>query len=441
MHCRVAINSSETFNKNFTNVLYHQPVIYLSTRDMQIQLDATPESLHTALSSEINVRACVQSKLHIAVVSETLPPDINGVAMTMGKLITRLKYKGHRVDLSYPQLTRQADNDCEVAGYDDTIVRGYPIPFYNSMKFGLCGTAVFLDKWKLNRPDIVHIVTEGPLGVAALLAARKLGITVASGFHTNFHQYTGHYRLGTLGSTVMRYLRWFHNKTDITFVPTSALASELTDNGIVNARVLSRGVDTEFFSPNHRSAELRKSFGANEHDPVLLYVGRLAAEKNIDLTIRAFERFRKIQSNAKMVFVGDGPLLHYVQNHPIRPIVCGSKTGEELASHYASSDIFLFPSLSETFGNVTLEAMASGLAVVAFDYAAAREHIVNMSNGIAAEHASEEAFINGVEALARQPLLNKSMGFKARSSVKNFDWDDICDHLVDMYYELTSSIK
>lgn len=403
---------------------------------MQTTVDATPLSLDTVPHSKESVSERARLKLHIAVVSETLPPDINGVAMTMGKLITHLRKHGHRINLSYPVLDRNSHPDCAVAGCDDILARGYPIPFYNSMKFGLTGTGVFVKKWKSDRPDVVHIVTEGPLGVAALFAARKLNIPVASGFHTNFHQYTGHYNLGTLKNSVMGYLRWFHNKTDMTLVPTRSLATELAENGVNNVSVLSRGVDTEFFSPEHRCSKLRESFGANDNDPVLLYVGRIAAEKNIDLAIRAFEHFRTINNNAKLVFVGDGPQLPYVQNHPCDAIICGSKTGEELARHYASADIFLFPSLSETFGNVTLEAMASGLAVVAFDYAAAREHISHLNNGMAAEHANDAAFIDSAETLARQPLLTKSMGVRARTAVKHFDWNGICENLINRYYKL-----
>lgn len=402
---------------------------------------ARPPVPETVPSPETISGHSVKQTLHIVVVSETLPPDINGVAMTMGRLITRLKQNGHRIDLVYPGPAGLEKLPSVLSGEHDTVVRGYPIPFYKSMRFGLSGTRTFLHQWRYSRPDVIHIVTEGPLGIAALLAARSLHIPVVSGFHTNFHQYTGHYKFGTLGNSVMKYLRWFHNKTDVTLTPTSALANELTDAGFTNARVLSRGVDTEAFSPGHRCTKLRESFGVRGNDPVLLYVGRVAPEKNIDLAIRAFERVKAVQSNARLIVVGDGPELQQVQNHPTQPIVCGSKTGKELARYYASADIFLFPSLSETFGNVTLEAMASGLAVVAFNYAAAKERISNKRNGIAVDLACESSYIDAVESLARQPLLTQSMGVRARSSVQKLSWDGISDTLVDIYNEMKTTVS
>lgn len=403
---------------------------------MSITLEARPVSTSYKRSAAEDFPVIARQSLHITVVSETLPPDINGVAMTMGKLIKRLKQKGHRVDLVYPDSAKEPHLPDAIAGEQDIQVRGYPIPFYKSMKFGISGTSVFLQKWRVARPDIIHIVTEGPLGIAALLAARKLQIPVVSGFHTNFHQYAQHYKLGPLANSVMRYLRWFHNNTDLTLTPTRSLADELIDKGITNARVLTRGVDIGGFSPAHRCIELRRSFGADCHDPVLLYVGRIAPEKNIDLALRAFERLKSTHSAAKLVFVGDGPKIRYVKNHPTQPIVCGSKTGSELARYYASADIFLFPSLSETFGNVTLEAMASGLAVVAYDYAAAKEHIVNEYNGITIDLGSESEYVDAVESLVNQPLVYQSLGARAKSSVQKLSWDGICDSLIDYYNEI-----
>lgn len=410
---------------------------------MQLSLEASSSPVivqdaditETQKTTVIRGEKRINDQLHVSLVSETLPPDINGVAMTMGRLISGLRQANHRIDLVYPELTGTPGTLAEsnVHGGEDIAVRGYPIPFYKSMKFGVSGTGAFLRKWADKKPDIVHIVTEGPLGVAAMIAARELRIPVVSGFHTNFHQYTGHYRMGALRNSVMKYLRWFHNKCNVTLVPTNALATELTESGINNVSVLSRGIDTTLFSPKHRSEELRREFGAQADDPLLLYVGRVAAEKNICLALSAFERFKSIEPAAKLVIVGDGPLLDQIRKHPTSPIVCGSKTGQELATHYASADIFLFPSLSETFGNVTLEAMASGLTVIAFDHAAAKEHIRHQYNGIKATQYNDDAYLEAVELLARQPALARVMGQNARLSVGNSDWSEICDTLISIY--------
>jgi glycosyltransferase involved in cell wall biosynthesis len=385
-------------------------------------------------------RKVVTGSLHICVVSETLPPDVNGVAMTIGRIISGLRQRDHKIDLVYPERMHYSGlrRTSGVCGNDDVIVRGFPVPFYKAMSFGVSGKGVFVKKWRSKRPDIVHIVTEGPLGVAALLAARQLQIPIVSGFHTNFHQYAGHYRVGALQPLVMRYLRWFHNRCKVTLVPTNAMVNELNGFGINNVRVLSRGVDTTLFSPERRSDELRRTFGAAENDPVLLYVGRVAAEKNIPLAIEAFERFQSVVPAAKLVIVGDGPMLEKIRSHPARPIICGSKQGQELAAHYASADIFLFPSLSETFGNVTLEAMASELAVVAFNDAAAKEFICHQHNGMLASQNTDAAYLEAVESLARQPLCIRDMRRQARDAVARCGWSDVCDTLIDVYCDTLS---
>lgn len=221
----------------------------------------------------------------ITIVSETLPPDVNGVAMTMGKIIEGLWIAKHEITLVHPQSTQDNSNTTTL---NRMTVRGVPIPFYSAMQFGMPALGRLHMQWTQQRPHLVHIVTEGPLGWSALQAAKKLGIPVVSGFHTNFHSYSKHYGFGVLEPAIMRYLRWFHNKANVTLVPTQELANALTIKGINNTVVLSRGVDTNQFSPAHRSQSLRACWGVSENDLIVIYVGRLAAEKNLDLTMDAF---------------------------------------------------------------------------------------------------------------------------------------------------------
>ena len=237
---------------------------------------------------------------------------------------------------------------------------------------GECGTP----------PDVIYIATQGPLGHAALEAARADGIPILTGFHTRFHTYSGHYGVGVLERWIIAALRRFHNRSGTTLVPTEKLRTELMDLGIRNVHVLSRGVDMELFNPGRRREELRRSWGCRSGGQVVLYVGRLASEKNLALVFQAFEDIASKTPDAKLVFVGDGPELERLRHTHPEVLLTGAKVGVELAEHYASGDLFLFPSLTETFGNVVPEAVASGLAVVAFDYGAAGIHIRNWENGV-----------------------------------------------------------
>ncbi|MGB5064300.1 MAG: glycosyltransferase family 1 protein, partial [Candidatus Competibacter sp.] len=315
-------------------------------------------------------------RLRVGIVTETYGPEVNGVAMTVGRLVEGLLARGHSVQLIRPR-QHPRDDPRRDGALDVWPVAGAAIPFYREMRIGFPAKRLLLERWRQTPPDVVHIVTEGPLGHSALAVARRLRLRVFSGFHTNFHAYSRHYGMGLLARPIVAYLRRFHNRTDCTLVPTEELATELRSLGFHRLRVLARGVDTRLFDPAHRDPALRRSWGASPTDPVALYVGRLAAEKNLQLVLAAYRALRAIQPTTRLVLVGDGPLAVRLQARHPEIVFPGMRIGADLAAHYASADLFLFPSLTETFGNVTLEAMASGLAVVAFDYAAARRHIVH----------------------------------------------------------------
>ena len=261
-------------------------------------------------------------------------------------------------------------------------MRGLAIPRYPSLKMGLPARRALERLWTLRRPDLVHIVTEGPLGWSALQAAEKLKLPAVSDFRTNFHAYTTHYGVGWLKKPIFGYLRKFHNRTLFTMVPTEAMRNDLAALGFRGLRVIARGVDTQLFDPARRDEKLRASWGAAPGDPVLIHVGRIAAEKNLPCLAAAYEAARERTPRAKLVLVGDGPERRALQARFPDAVFAGQRKGEDLAAHYASGDIFLFPSLTETYGNVTLEAMASGLAVVAFNYAAAADVIKHGASGM-----------------------------------------------------------
>ncbi|MBK5930991.1 glycosyltransferase [Halochromatium salexigens] len=375
-----------------------------------------------------------RSRLHVALVTETYPPEINGVANTLAQLARGLERRGHHVSLVRP---RQPVDRRNAPPARELLVSGVPLPGYRGLRFGLPALGAVQRRWREARPDAVYIATEGPLGHAALRAATRLGIPSLTGFHTQFQQYCSHYGVGLLMKPIISLLRRFHNHSGATLVPTRALQRDLAAAGFRNLHVLSRGVDTERFSPTYRSTALRASWGCDDATVVALYVGRIAAEKHVDLAIEAFDRIRRARPDSRCVLVGDGPeLAHLRRQHPDH-VYTGAKVGAALSAHYASADLFVFPSLTETFGNVLTEALASGLAPIAFDYAAAREHLHHGQNGYSVPMADRTAFLAQAERAVSDPEQLKRLGQEARHTAETLSWERV---IRDLEHHLFSVI-
>lgn len=368
--------------------------------------------------------------LFVSIVTETFPPEVNGVAMTTGRLVDGLRRRGHKIGIIRPA---RADEEPLETNPDagDWLVRGLPLPRYPQLRFGVPATRALKRFWSANRPDLVHVVTEGPLGWSAVAAARELKLPVTSDFHTHFEQYSEHYGIGWLKRPVAAYLKRLHERTDVTFVPTRTLAHELGLLGYCRLKVIGRGVDTRLFQPERRCADLRHSWGLAAAQLAVVYVGRIAAEKNLPLVLRAFEAIAQVRPDARLIFVGDGPELPLLkQSHP-RHLYAGMRVGVDLARHYASADMFLFPSLTETFGNVTLEALASGLAVVSYDRAAASELIRHGQNGMAVGCGDEAAFVRSAVSVAEDARLLNALRTQARLTALSHDWERVIDEFSD----------
>lgn len=363
----------------------------------------------------------MESTSSIALVTETWPPEINGVAMTLSRLTLGLSERNWQVTLVRPQ---QQSHEI-VDPHQHLLVPGLPIPGYAGLRFGLPMKRMLLKRWSEQRPDVVHIATQGPLGWAAMKVAKRLNLPVTTSFHTNFHRYCGHYGLKLISQSVARYLRKFHNQATCTMTPNEPLSQSLRQDGYQNVFTVGRGIDTTLFNPERRNDALRAEWQAN--DMVVIYVGRIAAEKNLQGVVDAFARVQALRPNAKMVWVGDGPQLKSMREQYPQHIFVGAKRGEELATYYASADIFLFPSLTETFGNVVLEAMSSGLAVVAYSYAAAESYIRHGESGLLAKFGDVADFNEQATQIASQPERTQAMRLAARSAIESVPWDEVCD--------------
>lgn len=323
--------------------------------------------------------------MRIALFSDTYAPQMNGVARTLQRLVSALGERGHEVRVyttTHPGARDSAD------------VRRIPsVPFWGYEELRLAppffpGARRELQTW---RPHVIHAATPFGLGLAGRALARSLRIPFLTSYHTQLTQYAGHYGLGAIAAHGMRYLRWFHNSGLRTLVPTRAVAEQLEAHGFARLGIWPRGVDAARYHPGYRSPSLRETMGARGRSLVVAYVGRIASEKGIDVAVNAMREVQRYAPDSVFALAGDGPALRSIRRAaPPRTYFAGRLSGDALSTFYASADVFVFPSVTDTFGNVLLEAMASGLAVVAADVPQSRE--VVGSSGIFAQPGNEQAF-------------------------------------------------
>ena len=376
--------------------------------------------------------------LRIAVVTETWPPEVNGVALTLSRLIQELSLRQHTIQLIRPRQTPQ-ETESVREGWSELLLKGMPIPHYPELKLGFPSKKSLVQAWTLRRPDIVHIATEGPLGWSALQAAKVLRLPVSSDFRTNFQSYSKHYGVGWLQKPIVAYLRKFHNRTHCTMVPTQAMQEQLHQLGFENLHTVGRGVNTTLFHPERRSPVLRRQWNADEETLVLLSVGRLAAEKNLDLTVRTYKALVQNNRKVKLVFCGDGPYRSKIQAECPDAIFMGMCTQTQLAVAYASADLFLFTSLTETFGNVTLEALASGTPVLAFDCAAAKEVIQDGRNGWLVQNEDAQLYVLRALDIGQHLQNLKDIRMNAHTSILKWEWTEIALQVEKIFRQVLST--
>lgn len=352
--------------------------------------------------------------------------------MTLGRLSQCLKESGHYVHVIHTGEARDGQ----------TSKSSVSLPGYKEVRVGLPSPIRLRQRWRRKRPDAVYIATESPLGISAIKAAREIGIPVVAGFHTNFHQYLNKYNLGGMEKPAMSYLKHVHSKADMTLAPSYDVMNMLIGEGFKNVQLLGRGVDTDLFCPSKRSPQLRLSWGAQPSDPVVMIVGRVAVEKNLEFGMQVISQMLVKEPRLQAVVVGAGPMLESLSKKYPDVHFVGLKKGEELAQHYASADILLFPSETETFGNVLLEGMASGLVTVSYDYAAAAIHVKDHVNGLVADIGDEQGFIEKALQTVGQRDLSQLCKV-ARETLLEQSWERVTaeleGHLMQMIAEQPAS--
>jgi glycosyltransferase involved in cell wall biosynthesis len=373
--------------------------------------------------------------MRLTLVTETFPPEVNGVALTLGRWVDAFRARGHVVRVIRPR----QPVDAAAAEY----VHGLPLPFYPGVRLGIVSPVRLRTMLLRSAPDLVHIATEGPLGAAALMASVGMNVPLVSSFHTNFDHYLPHYGFAGFEPLVATYLAWFHNQTAVTLAPGAGTCRRLASIGVARSAVWSRGVDAEAFHPRYRDASLRRELGLADDSILLLYVGRLAAEKNLGALLDLYDRWRGQLGEAprdrvKLVLVGKGPLAGRLALRQSSGVtLAGEKRGADLARWYSSADVFVFPSRSETFGNAVLEAQASGLPVIGYDCQAVNERISHQIDGILA--ATDRDFAAAVELLCNHPDLRARFGAAARAKAERQSWSGIFDELEALYRQIIDS--
>ena len=374
--------------------------------------------------------------LRIAVVTETYPPEINGVAVTLAKVVEGLRERNHSLQLIrplQPVFDKQRSSDA-----DEILTAGLPIPRYPGLRMGMPSKKLLVRHWSLQRPDIVHIATEGPLGWSALHAARALKLPVSTDFRTNFHAYSGHYGAGWLSRAILRYLRKFHNSASCTTVPTQALSAELQSWGFERLSVVARGVDTERFrvlSPAER-ASAREHFGVSPTAELIVGVSRLVPRKGFDIAISAVARLARDRPQLEMLIAGAGRdakrlnELAKKQGAPVRFL--GRTPFEDLPLLYGCADIFTMLCRNrwggleqEGFGIVFLEAAACGVPQVAGSSGGAAEAVDDGVSGIVVKDpTSIDEVTQDFSLLLNSPDLRHKMGSAGRvRAVESFSYD------------------
>ena len=368
--------------------------------------------------------------MKIAYFNANLRPGQDGVTRVVYKMIEGALERSHQV-MGIASTPPEAN---------ETIVpilkvRSVPLPLQKSYRIALPGYQRFEKELRAFQPDILHINSPCTLGFGAMKFAHEFNVPIVATYHTHFPTYPRYYHLSKFENLTWRISRSLYNNVDTTFVPTRPILSELAHNNIQRLRYLPNGVDVSLFGPHRRSEEWRKRFGGGEK-PIILFVSRLVWEKDLRVLAGMHDLLRSRRDDFVMVIVGDGHArVEFEQMMPGAHFL-GYQSGIPLAESFASSDIFVFPSTTETFGLVTLEAMASQLAPVAAKAGGAEELLEEGKSGLFAQPLSAADLARKVEWLLDYPRFRQSISKQAHVRAQQYRWETILDRLFESYAEI-----
>ena len=374
--------------------------------------------------------------MRIAYFTESLPPLTDGVARTYTRLAETLNLQ--KIDFRF--FAPVSPSETEPWRGRTRRLPSFPFPLYDYYRVSIPyiqGLTRSLDDFK---PDLVQVAAPTPLCFYAQDYAKRRGIPTVASYHTHFVDYFPYYGFGSVTSWGWNYMRWFYNRSVATYAPSPGTASELTHRGFQNVRLWPRGIDSEKFSPQFRSQALRRKLGVGKK-PLLLFVGRMVGEKDLEDLAQAALELRKKGYAFHLAFAGDGPLRAPLQARFPKDHFFGFIQGKPLAELYASADLFVFPSTTETFGNVVLEAFASGLPVIGADKGGSSDLVKPGINGFLARPKDWTDFARQTQKTLDNPVLGRRLKAGALKSAKAFDWQVINGNLIKDYETLVQAAR
>jgi phosphatidylinositol alpha 1,6-mannosyltransferase len=353
----------------------------------------------------------------------------DGVSRTLGRLVGYLIREGHEVLVIGPTVDDPLDQPGAFLAAPSV-----PIPGRAEYRLSTGFPRALRQRIEAFAPDIVHIATPDILGHRALTWAREHDVPVVSTYHTHFASYLDYYGVGVLEPALWALTRRFYRRCDAVYVPTPAMEEILRQHGVdTTIQLWPRGIELDRFSPDRRSEEWRSTHGFGPDDLVVSFISRLVKEKGLDIFVDVIRRLQREGVPARALIVGDGPERPALAQALPNAVLTGHLGGEELATAYASSDLFLFPSETETFGNVTLEAMASGLPVVAADAAGSRSLVDDGVTGLLCPPRDSDAFVLAAARLGASPSLRQRIGAAGRDAARSYDWPAVLSRMVEYY--------
>jgi glycosyltransferase involved in cell wall biosynthesis len=370
--------------------------------------------------------------MRIALFTETFLPKVDGIVTRLRHTIEHLELTGDRVLVVAPDGGLTEYKGAKIHG-----VPGLPLPLYPELKLALpsVGTKEIIAKFN---PDLIHVVNPAVLGLSGIYYAKKLNISLVASYHTHLPQYLHHYGLGALEGVFWEFLKATHNQAQLNLCTSTAMVNELVAHGIERVDLWQRGVDTEMFRPSLASQQMRSRLSqGNPDSPLLLYVGRVSAEKQIDEIKPVLEAIPE----ARLAIVGDGPYKEVLQAHfaDTNTHFVGYLQGLELASAYASADAFVFPSRTETLGLVLLEAMAAGCPVVAANSGGIPDIVTDGENGYLFEVDDPNGAVTATKRLLEAKEEREQLRLNARQEAERWGWAAATKHLQSYYRAVVES--
>ncbi len=372
--------------------------------------------------------------MRIALFTETFLPKLDGIVNTLCYLLEYLEREGHDAIVVAPE-----GGPSNYAGAKVIGLPGAPFPLYPELKM-ISPIITVREEIEAFKPDVIHVAHPIALGLIGLKHAKQLGIPVVASYHTDLSGFAEQWGLGIFSEPLWAYMRWVHNQADLNLCPSKATMEILADRSFERLRVWTRGVDTKRFNPAYQSQEWRKRLSeGNPEAPLLLFVGRLSAEKRVEWVKDVLLSI----PDARLAIVGDGPAGEQIREHfagtPTH--FTGFLTGDELSHAYASADLFVFPAMNETLGNVLLESMASGVPVLAAAAGGPLDIVLNDETGYLVDPNSRQGFVEAAQKIILNPEKHAQMRSKARAHAEANSWDSVFKLLMADYADVAAKKK